>query len=385
MARPVSPAIVIAAHDRPHELERLLVSVLAADIAPDTSLIISIDGGGRHQKAVRSVADSVEWPHGPFTVVEHAHLGLVDHFLACGDLTEQHDAVVLLEDDLIVGPAFHRWASAALTHCHDDDRIAGVSLAAPFFDGYRHLPFEPVLDGSDGLFAQVPWYDGMAWTTRMWRDFRTHQVDPATPIHRAFASLAADEWFPDAVRYLVATNRHYLLPRNAHVTNSGAAGTHFSTNTNYFQVPLTLRTNTDWRLATFDESLAIYDDHLELAPHVVQQLVPELAQMDLTIDLLATRDLTQCTTDFVLTTRQATTTERSWGASLHPLVANLVHSIDGADITLAARSAVISSEASDAHAATVLDTHASRGRSPSDRDALRQLGGSLKRRFNRDR
>lgn len=385
MTRPVSPAIVIAAHDRPHELERLLASAAAAEIMPDTPLIISIDGGGNRRKQVRSIADSVDWTHGSCTVIEHPQLGLVDHFLACGDLTKQHDAVVLLEDDLIVGPAFHRWASAALAHCHHDDRIAGVSLAAPFFDGYRHLPFEPVLDGFDGIYAQVPWYDGMAWSRRMWHDFRTTTVDPTTPIHRAFASLEDDEWFPDAVRYLVATGRHYLLPRQAQVTNSGAAGTHFTTNTNYFQVPLTLRNTGDWRLASLDDSLAVYDDHLELTPQVVQHLVPALAGLDMTIDLLATRDLTQCTTEFVLTTRQTTTSERSWGASLHPLIANLVHDVDGSDISLAHRSAVLATAASETHAAQVLDTYTSRGRSRSDRDAMRQLGASLKRRVSRER
>lgn len=380
----VSPAIVVAAHDRPAELQRLLESVLAADIGADTPLVISIDGGGTHHARVRALADRFRWPYGPYAVVDHEHLGLVEHFHRCGDLTQEYEAIVLLEDDLVVGPGFHRWASAALAFAARDQRIAGVSLATPFFDGYRHLPFEPVIDGSDGIYAQVPWYDGMAWTDSMWGNYRAATIRATTPLHRALDTLDGDEWFPNAMRYLVQTDRYYLLPRHAHATNSGAPGAHFDAATNYFQVPLTLRAPADWRLMSVDESLAIYDDHLELDPGALKKLVPDLNDYDLTVDLLGTRDLTTCAADYVLTTRSAANPVRLWGASMHPLVANLTHNVIGDAIRLAQRKDVIDSAGSESQAMATLTKHADRGRLPSGRQAARQLRGALKKRWRRE-
>lgn len=381
---PRPPAIVLAAHSRPTELAHLCRSLLAANIAPGTPLIVSIDGGADQQAAVRAVADELRWPHGPMDIVEHEHRGLIGHFEWCGDLTAAHGSIVFLEDDLVVGPAFHQWSAAALAHGELDPRIAGVSLAAPFFDGYRHLPFEPILDGGDGLFAQIPWYDGMAWTEGMWSRFRNATIDRSTAVHHLVASLGDDEWFPDYMRYLVATDRYFLLPRHAHTTNSGAAGAHFESATDWFQVPLTLRGPTSWRLHDLDHSLAVYDDQMELAPRVIKQLVPNLDDMDFAVDLLGTRDLTTVTAPHLLTTRLTTTPLRQWGASLHPLVANLVADLEGTAITLARTRDVIDTEESDAASQATLRRHATRGRSPSNRDALRQLAGELKGRLRRD-
>jgi len=383
MASSVVPAIVVAAHNRPDELRRLCKSIGNADVRADTPLVISIDGGAPNQALVHQVAENVRWDRGPKEIIEHDNLGLVDHFYACGDLTDQYGSVVLLEDDLIVGPAFHRWATAALTFCKGDDRIAGASMATPHFDGYRHLPFEPLLDGSDGLYAQVPWYDGMAWTASMWQAFRTAEIDATTPIHRLLDQLDDDEWFPDAIRYLVSTGRYYLLPRNSHATNSGAIGAHFDTATNYFQVPLTVRGPSDWRLHSLDDSLAIYDDHLELSPSSIQQLVASLADVDFAVDLLGTRDLHAITATHVLTTREVDNPLRLWGSTMHPLAANLVHNTVGDTIRLAARDDVIDSDRSSEAALATLVAHANRGQTPSGRTALRQISAGMKGRLTR--
>lgn len=384
MVRTVPPAIVIMAHDRPGELARLLASVSRADIAADTRLVFSVDRGGSRSADVASIAADFSWPHGPVSTVEHDRIGLVEHFHRCGDLALDHGSIVLLEDDLIVGPGFHRWACAALDHAADDARIAGISLSAPFFDGYRHLPFEPIADGFDAVFAQIPWYDGMAWTSPMWQSYRAYRArrdsDPATPIHRSLTTLDSDEWFPDAVRHLVASGRYYLLPRQAHATNSGAAGTHFETPTNWFQTPLCVRAAQTWRLAALDESLSVYDDHLEPTPAIVRRLVPDLSESDFTVDLLGVRDLTDVSTPLVLTTRPLDdpagrgTPIRSWGSSLHPLVVNLIHDVEGDDIRLAPTESVRTDSAADRHSLDTLTRHALRDRLPSGRESLRRLG-----------
>jgi len=387
MARTVPPAIVIMAHDRPTEFARLLASTRRAEIAPDTELVLSIDQGGLRSDEVMSIADEFRWPHGRVSRVAHDRIGLVEHFHRCGDLSLDLGAIVLLEDDLIVGPGFHRWASTALDHAAHDARIAGVGLATPFFDGYRHLPFEPIADGFDGVYLQVPWYDGMAWTSSMWQAYRDTPTERSTPIHASLATLNADEWFPDAVRYLVASGRFHLLPREAHATNSGAPGAHFDDQTDYFQTPLCVRAPRSWRLASLDDSLAVYDDHLEPTADVVRRLVPDLSQADLTVDLLGVRDLEAVSAPLVLTTRPVDqhagreAPQRSWGASLHPLVANLIHDVAGTDIHLALIESVRTDAAADRRSLEVLTRHAQRGRIPSGRESMRRLGAIARERL----
>lgn len=374
--------VVIAAHNRPDALAGLVDSLQRADIPVDTELVLSIDGGGSRQPEVRRVADTIEWPN-PIQVIEHDRIGLVEHFYRCGDLTVERGNVVFLEDDLIVAPAFLRWAGAALAHGESDDRIAGVSLAAPWFDGYRQLPFEPLIDGSDGLYAQVPWYDGMAWTPAMWQHFRSWAPDPKVPVHQSLDTLGPDEWFPSAMRYLVATNRWYLLPRDAQATNSGAAGAHFEQRTDFFQVPLALRGPNTWRLLGIDDSLAVYDDHMELGEPALRRLLPDLVTGTVVSDLLGVRDLDHVNADFVLTTRTAASPIRSWGASMHPLIANVIYDVPGDAINLARSEDVRADSNSETASLATLKLHATRGRTAGLKDGVRTLAIDITRKLRR--
>lgn len=378
-----TPTIVIAAYQRPKSLRALLASLDRADIASGTRLIISIDGGAPEQPTIRRIADDYDWAVGPKEVVEHDHLGLVGHFHRCGDLSAEQGDIVLLEDDLLVGPAFHRWATTALDHARDDERIAGVSLAAPWFDGYRQLPFEPIDDGSDGIYMQVPWYDGMAWTPDMWQRFRKWDADPTVPVHASLDTLDDDEWFPTAMRYLVASDSFYLLPRHAQVTNTGAAGAHFDERTDVFQARISLATPHVWRLRGLDDSLAVYDDHMELTETALRRIVGGLPDESITVDLLGVRDLQKSDGALVLTTRRTNSYVRSWGARMHPLVANLVFDVPGAEITLAAARDVESDPASDAAALATLRTHANRGRTTSLSGELKNVADKVVQKLRR--
>lgn len=378
-AERINPAVVVMAYNRPSSLERLLGSLGSAVFDGPVDLVISIDGGGKHHHAVAALAAAFPWPHGAKEVQHHDHLGLVEHFHRCGDLTDRFGSVVLLEDDLMVGPTFHRWAGAALAASAADDRVAGVCLAGPWFDGYRHLAFTPILDGSAGWYLQIPWFHGMAWTADQWGHYRRWQPpNPAVPIHRAFDRLDEDEWFPDAVRYLVATNRFYLLPREARATNTGAAGQHFDTDSDFFQVPVQLGPGSVDHIGAMDDALAVYDDHQEPIPAVAKRLCPELVDVDLTVDLLAVRDLSAITTEWVLTTRPVTEVARSWGLAMRPPIVNLAFDTPGSGIALARTEAIRTGPLADAATAAKLAAVAANGRPPGIRAAVRTaIGRSL--------
>lgn len=380
------PTIVVVAHARPESTDRLLRSVLAADVEPGTDLVVSIDhaaaGESRSRSdAVLAMADAVEWPHGTKQVLVHHAIGLVAHFEACGTLAVEHGAVILLEDDLLVGPGFQRWATAALSHAETDDRIAGVSLARPAHDGYRGLRFEPVDDGADAIYAQVPWYDGMAFTAQMWQALQA-PTDPSTPLHPAFDELGDDEWFPELMRHLVEHKRWWMLPRSSHATGTGAAGAHFDDRTDWFQVELAAAAPTSFRFVPLNESRSQYDDHMEVTAAGLAGLGVAGAG-EWVIDLGGTRVLDGLDpAQLVLTTRPTTSPVHTWGTAMHPLVMNVVADEPGAGISLAPAASIDTSADGDAHSLATLRKHhrliPTRGEAidvlaPGGRRFLRQL------------
>lgn len=357
-------------------------------ISIDTASARNAERAGASERVLH-IAEAFDWHAGPKSVVVHEQLGLVEHFHRCGDLTATYGRVVLLEDDLLVGPGFHQWASDALEFADKEPRIAGVGLVTPWFDGYRRLRFEPIDDGSDGVFMQVPWYDGMAWTARMWNDYRTADIDDATPLHAAFDELDSDEWFPQYMRYLVQSDRVFLLPRSAQATGTGASGTHFDDATDWFQTALAAAAPRPVRLLPLDESLSVYDDHMELTTGALQRLTGGLVGDPVVMDLRGSRNLDELEPDaWVLTTRPATAAKRSWGAAMHPLEMNVVHDEPGVEISLARARDVDASEAGDRVVIDRLRAHHQRGQSTSRGDALAALVpglGGLRDRLRRGR
>ncbi len=377
-----APAIVVMAYNRPSSLERLLRSLDRASVPESVDLVISVDGGGSQHHAVTELAEGFVWSGGNKEVLQHEHLGLVDHFHRCGDLTGRFGSVVLLEDDLVVGPNFFQWATVGLAAAAADARLAGGCLSAPWFDGYRQLPFEPLLDGSAAFYLQVPWFHGMAWTSAMWQGYRQWQPPtPPVPIHAAFDQLDSDEWFPDAVRYLAANQRFYVMPREAHASNTGAAGQHFDRDSDFFQVPIQLGTTPIGQIVSLDDSFAVYDDHLELLPSVLGQLCPELVDVvpdpvaDLTVDLLAVRDPSTIKTPWVLTTRPVTAAERRWGLAMRPPVMNLIEGTPGRDIALARSGDLVAGSSADAATDRKLRSYAAHGRTVGVRAGVQSTLG----------
>ena len=365
---------------------RLIKAVCEADILGGSDLIVSVDRAEGVRQAqsddVIAQAKAIEWPHGSLDVQVHDAIGLVPHFEWIGELTQSVGSIVLLEDDLLVGPGFDRFAAAALEFAQADPRIAGVSLAAPGYDGYRRLPFEPVDDGFDAIFAQVPWYDGMAFTAEMWRTLRDNPAPSTVQLHAAFDELDDDEWFPDVMRHLVANERWWMLPRSAHATGTGAAGQHFDSATNWFQVPVSAAAPASFRFGSLDGSKALYDDHMEPTTTMLQRLAISHDADGWVMDLGGTRDLAGLTGDqLVLTTRPSDQPVRTWGANMHPLVLNLVYDEPGMDIVLARKETVDLSGEGDRHSLDTLRRH--HRLQPTRSEALQSLaprvGGIVER------
>src|ERR1043165_9108438 len=159
-----------------------------------TRLVISIDHGeeAAYQKVV-DIAKAFEWTCGPKEVIEqNEHLGLVKHVFFCCGLTQKYDAVIYLEDDLIVSPAFYTYCAQAFNFYKEDHRIAAISLYALWFHGYTQQPFTPLEDGTDVFFLQMPYTQGQAFTRAQWSNFSDwlasgdRRLSPEDQLHDSF-------------------------------------------------------------------------------------------------------------------------------------------------------------------------------------------------------
>lgn len=348
----ISPAIVIPAYNRPHTLSRLLASLDRAQFgAAVPDVVIAIDAGGEHHAAVVAVAEEYECNFGRKRIHYHEHnVGLIENISFCGQLSQEFGSIILLEDDLMVAPYFYPYAQQALTAYVDDDRIAGISLNALWFNGYTHHPFEPLLDGFDLFFLQVAWFQGIAYTAEMWQVYQQwlHEnvEKKSQKLHAIFDKFPATDWFPAAMRYLVETNRYFAFPRESHCVNFGLAGTHFDQETRMFQLRLALG-NRQLALPTIDQSLAVYDSFYELETKKAATLLENRLAMPVTLDLNGTKQLTQIEHPHVLTIRPSRHPIQQWGLQMRPPLANVQHAVAGEQIILSQRDDLIWSAAAE--------------------------------------
>ncbi len=335
----MNPAIVINAYNRPDSLARLLQSIRSAQYPAgvEIPLVISLDDACRNPE-VEAVARQFPWPNGPKKILRHeARLGLLEHFYACGDLTQQYQAIVYLEDDLFVSPVFYAYASQALAFYQAEARIAGISLYSLWFNGYTRQPFVPYLDEGDIFFIQVPYTQGEAFTAAQWARFRSWKSEhpgsetaPA-PMHESWSHFQPDEWFPDWARYLVDTQRFFVYPRASLCTGFGDAGNHFSTVTSFFQVPLQ-HEKLIYPMKPLDDSLAVYDSFFEILPERLNRLTNTFHGHPFTVDLYATRSKDNISSEYVLTTRECRNPLFTFGKCMWPLEANVAQNIGGEGI-----------------------------------------------------
>lgn len=339
MSAGLNPAIVVAGYNRPQALARLLGSLRRATYATrDVPLVVSVDHGGH--PAVRRIAEEFDWPWGRKQVRVHpARMGLVRQYLHCGGLTEEFGAIVYLEDDLFVGPYFYEYARAALAHSAGQEKTAGISLNALWFNGYTHQPFLPVQDGAENFYMQVLWFQGQAFDVEQWSRFaawwRLGQTDvqPEDGLHPVFRKFPKDDWFPQGMKYLAQTGQFMLFPRVSQATNFGDAGTHFRRPTRFFQTPLGYGLPGEC-FQNWDDSLAVYDGFQEILPDRLCRLAANLPEAGLTVDLNATRPRQLAESEWLLTTRPTRRAARRFGLELFPPEANVIEDIPGDVISL---------------------------------------------------
>ena len=344
------PAIVVVAFDRPVELARLLRSLADGHYPTEheVPLVISIDGGGN--SALRLLADNFDWSHGPLRVIAHdERLGLREHVLRCGDLSLEYGAVIVLEDDLFVAPAFYDFATRALDFYSDDEKVAGIALYAPDFNEYSRLRFVPLDDGSDSYFIQSPCSWGQAFSAAQWSGFRdwydgqylTDVAASSMPpeIPRAVAQWPDSSWKKYFANYMVEAGCTFVYPRTSLSTNFGAVGTHWRYTTSDFQVALhspAFRARS-WTFAKRADAGCLYDAHFELEARCLIALNPQLGEYDFECDFSGGRDPSRSRAAYLLSSRICSNPQLGFDLQLVPCELNAAWKLSGEFFALARR------------------------------------------------
>jgi glycosyltransferase involved in cell wall biosynthesis len=321
-------AIVIAAYNRPASLQRLLGSVERARYEGYATipLIISIDHSGGND--CKELAESFKWKHGNKTVIHHPqNLGLKKHILSCGGFTEHYDAVIVLEDDLFVSPLFFDFAQQAFSFYKNDEQVAGIALYHNTFNEVAYCPFEPLHDGYDNYFMQVPCSWGQLWTKKQWAGF-VHYLDELKDdgIEDVLPGNVQEwkdnsSWKKFFYSYLLQSGKYFVYPRVGLSTNFGDAGQHLQQSQTAFQTPLLLAKKT-FQFSTPGQSLSLYDGFYELSGEVYNKVVG--GQEPVSFDLNGTKPLTLINTKYLISSKQCKKPKEQFAVACYPYENNVL-------------------------------------------------------------
>ncbi len=262
-------AIVVVGYNRVAEMKRLFTSLYNSKLRNiKADLIVSLDYSCMQEK-LKKMAEQFEWKHGNKTIRTFSEKqGLRKHILQCGDLTERYDAVIVLEDDLVVAEGFMQYVVAAVEAYKDDDKIAGISLYTHQTNPGNGRFFEAQFNGYDVFMMQYAQSWGQCWTRKMWTGFiewYSLQGD----------ELVADEKFPNYIacwnkqswlkyytKYTVEQGKYHVYPYHSLTTNGSGVGEHNDEIKTSYQVSLQYGMCENYRFPMVEQAVK-YDAFFE--------------------------------------------------------------------------------------------------------------------------
>lgn len=333
------PAIVVVAYNRPAALARILKTIAQAEYGhyQDIPLVISIDKSDRTD--VSTVAHEFNWTYGSKRVIERPkNLGLRNHVIACGDLTYEYGALILLEDDLLVSPEYYKYTVKALLFYASQPKISGISLYSYDFNEYAESRFSPIEDGFDNYFIQTASSWGQAWTAEQWQGFRTWYEDHSAfdgqcdRLPQKLLEWPERSWKKFFIKYMILNDKYFVYPRISLSTNSGVNGANHTGSLNY-QVSLQLGSK-DYAFSQIENALAIYDSHYELDACSLKQLNSELRDIDFECDLYGTKSVDNVKATHLISIKDCDRPVASYELSLVPQELNIAFGLSGSFFTL---------------------------------------------------
>lgn len=327
-------ALVVVGYNRPHSMRRILTSLDRAKYKyTDIPLIISIDHSG-NEDVVR-VANEFAWQYGEKKVLYRPErLGLRRHIIACGDMTKEYGAVMVLEDDLYVSPDFYNYAMEALDKYGDHSRIAGISLNTKRELLESSYPFFPLRRGEDVYFQQFATSWGQVWNERMWDEFRAwYDQNQELPHHKDMLPEVTNypntSWAKYYQTYVVSTGKYFVYSYDSLTTNFGDAGQHFDSVSSSVQ-SLLFYGEKEYRMPEFESSIK-YDIYGEPEGLGAVLGVPE---DELTCDMWGRKQPASYKRYVFSSKKLNYKILKSYGMQLKPMELNVYEQLEGDDLIL---------------------------------------------------
>lgn len=330
-------AIVVVAYNRINSIKRVLKSLERAVYDEPIDLIISIDKSDNIE--VPAFADNFEWKYGKKIVRKISErMGLRNHILSCGDFLDSYDAIVMLEDDIIVSPDFYFFTKEAVRFYGDDENIAGISLYTHIWNSHAHFPFEPIRTEYDTFFMQYAQSWGQVWMRNQWKAFKewyNGNQDIFEKKEQGLIPLNVKQW-PETswlkyhIKYCIDKNKYFVYPYISFTTDFTDVGVHNPETNTRFQVPLQFGIKKKFNFCPFGEKALKYDIFYE------NQTMFRNMFEDCDIDLYGIKQNTgMLKKRFLLTTREQNyKIVKSYALQLRPIELNVLWDVAGNDIFL---------------------------------------------------
>lgn len=307
-------AIIIVAYNRDHTLKRLLASLESAKVnAPqmEIHLVISIDQSDNEK--VLKIAEEFSWDLGPKKIITHKERqGLKKHILKSGDLVEEYENIIMLEDDLWLSPYFWKYSIDSINFCKDNKQICQISLYSNVFNETSLLPFIPYMDGNDNYYMKIPSSWGQIWTKDQWNGFKEWLPEYEANEKKFNESLPPNvkiwpdtSWKKIFYNYVIEKNKLVFYPRLSLTTNFMDAGTHHKGSAYYLQTPTLTFKIDNYCFSSIEESKTIYDEFCERDDDCYRaELKANLGIENVIVDLYGTKNLDLYPGKYTLTSQK---------------------------------------------------------------------------------
>ena len=331
-------AIVLVGFNRAKSLKRLLRSVLNANFQNSSPPIyICLDFSPVQDLIVKYIEDLLISNPEIEVIRQTTRLGLKEHILLCGDLVQDHDGLIMLEDDLVVSPSFYQYAQEAFNYYKDSSLIASIALFKYEYDETRFFPFHPLEDDSDVHFLQVPCSWGQLWSSQQWTDFRNWlSVQGDAYFLECLPSYVNDwgenSWKKLFIAYMIHKGLYTVFPNRSLTTNLEEQGTN-SNSTGLFNSVLSLE-GSDWKYKSLEDSKSVYDSWFEITEGSLKKWNPNLSHLSFDVDIKRSKTLKDYKTQKVLTFSDYIESEYTFSKNLSPIEANIAMDIVGSSLKI---------------------------------------------------
>lgn len=190
----------------------------------------------RKVEDVRHLIESISWTK-PTVVIREENIGLRRSIVAAVDtVLQQHETVILLEDDCVPGPYFYAYMDACLARYKDDVEILGacgytVPIPQEIRDQYDwDVWFYP----RSGSWGWGTWRHKWAWYERGYAGYRralrlgVDLTRGGKVVKQYIERWAADEldaWTPGWDLAMCVRDGYYVYPTVSHIECIGHDGT----------------------------------------------------------------------------------------------------------------------------------------------------------------